>query len=138
MGEKSKGQTALPTIILISGLIVEFAVAAVFINYFFSTSSLGEKLASRALAAAKAGIEDATIKLARDKEFLPSAYNLSIDNDTATVSLSRQIDAYNNYLITIDAIGTAGSRQRKLEAIIVVNRLTGQLNLQSLSEKSVL
>jgi len=138
MEAKLRGQTALPVILLISGLIMEFAVAAVFVNYFFSTSGLGEKLSSRAFAAAKAGIDDAAIKLAWDKEFLASPYNLTIDSDSAAISLSRQTDAHNNYIVTITSVGTAVSRQRKLVAIMVVDQTTGQLGFQSLTEQPAL
>ncbi|MCP6719977.1 MAG: hypothetical protein KJI72_01445 [Patescibacteria group bacterium] len=141
MGYNSaRGQIALPFILLISGIIIEITIAGSFVTYFLGTAGLGERLSLRASAAAHSGIRDAMIKITRDKEFgsTPQNYNLTVGDDNTSVSAMRTVDnALNIYIYTISSTATAGSRQRKLVAILVVNQTTGYVQLQSLSEEPV-
>lgn len=134
------GQIALPFILLVSGLIIEITIAGSFIAYFLSSSGLGERLILRASAAANSGIRDAMIKIVRNKDFAATTqnYDLTVGSDTAAVVVSRTVnDELNIYTYTITSTATAGSRQRKLKAIIIVNKQTGAINLQSLQEQPV-
>lgn len=134
------GQIALPFILLVSGIIVEITIAGSFVTYFLSTSGLGERLSLRASAAANSGIRDAMIKISRDKEYAstPMSYDFTVGSDTASVSVSKTDDDPNNsYVYTIDSTGVASSRQRKVEAILIVNQTTGFIQLQSVKEISV-
>jgi len=134
------GQIALPFILLVSGIIVEITIAGSFVTYFLSTSGLGERLSLRASAAANSGIRDAMIKISRDKEYAstPMSYDFTVGSDTASVSVSKTDDDPNNsYVYTIDSTGVASSRQRKVEAILIVNQTTGFIQLQSVEEISV-
>ena len=134
------GQIALPFILLISGVIIEITIAGSFITYFLGTAGLGERLSLRASAAAQSGIRDAMIKITRDKEFGSSAqnYSLTVGNDETLISVTRTVDnALNIYIYTINSTATAGSRQKKLVAVLVVNQTTGYVQFQSLSEEPV-
>jgi uncharacterized protein (UPF0333 family) len=136
----NKAQIALPFILLVSGIIVELAIAGSFIAYFLSTSGLGERLALRAEAAAHAGIQDGMIKVASNKEFAstPVNYVLNVDGDSVAVSISRTINSQANlYIYTITATATAGSRQKRFIATVSVDQTTGQLQFQSIVEASV-
>ena len=140
MRVSSNGQIALPFILLVSGIIVEITIAGSFVTYFLSTSGLGERLSLRASAAANSGIRDAMIKISRDKEYAstPQSYELSVGNDSADVSVSKTDDDPNNsYIYTINSTGVASSRQRKLQAVLVVNQTTGFIQLQSVQETAV-
>ncbi|PIP92213.1 hypothetical protein COW77_01145, partial [Candidatus Wolfebacteria bacterium CG18_big_fil_WC_8_21_14_2_50_39_7] len=57
----TKAAATLPVILLVGGLIVEIGITGAFIAYFLSQSGFGIKLSEEALAAARAGIEDAKI-----------------------------------------------------------------------------
>jgi uncharacterized protein (UPF0333 family) len=134
------GQIALPFILLVSGIIVEITIAGSFVTYFLSTSGLGERLSLRASAAAHSGIRDAMIKISRDKEYAstPVSYELAVGSDTTDVLVSKTDDDPNNsYVYTITSTGVASSRQRKIEATLIVNQTTGFIQLQSVQEVSV-
>ncbi|MFH0806561.1 MAG: hypothetical protein V1885_02450 [Candidatus Brennerbacteria bacterium] len=135
------GQATLSFILLVSGVILEVAIAGSFVAYFFSASGYGERVSSRALAAARAGLEDAQIQLARNKEYGDGStvnYSFAIGDDTAEVMVSRATDNNANaYVFTITAVGTAFSRERQLVGTMVVDRTSGIARLQGLYEQSV-
>ena len=131
----TRGQATLSFILLISGLILEIAIAGTFVTYFSSTAGLGERLSTRAFTAASSGIRDAQIKIVRNKDF-EGQFILSLDNDTASVSVVRStLDT--NYIYTITSLGVAGTRQRKFVAIIVADQTTGLVELKSIDEIAV-
>ena len=80
-----KAIVALPTILLIGGIIVEIAVAGVFIAYLLSQSGFGAKLSAEALAAAQAGIQEAMMKIVRDKNFSSSGYDIAVGSRAAHI-----------------------------------------------------
>lgn len=136
-----RGQATLSFILLVSGVILEVAIAGSFVAYFFSASGYSERATSRALTAARAGLEDAQIQVARNKEYGGGAtvsYSFAVGDDVADVTVSRTTDNGNNtYLFTITAVGTAFTRERRLVATMVVDQTSGIARLQSLSEQSV-
>ena len=137
---KRNGQIALPFILLVSGIIIEIAIAGSFVAYYLSASGLGVRLSLRAETAAKAGIDDAIVQIAQNKEYGASDvnYTLTVDSDSVAVAVSRTVNsAANIYLYTITATATAGTRQKKFVATGTVNQTTGQVQLQSEVETSV-
>lgn len=132
-----KGQIALPFVLLISGIIIEIVIAGSFVAYFASGSGYGARLQARAWAAAMSGVNDALVKIAKNKEVAPSEvqYELTLNSDTAIVTVSRTSDGTGEYYIyTVASLGSAGGRQKKLDAVLVVNQTTGALQLQSLTD----
>ena len=130
-----RGQATLSFILLISGLILEIAIAGTFVTYLLSSAGLGERLFARAFTAANSGIRDAQIRIARDRGFA-GTYTLSIDSDTASVSVTRAAVA-NSYIYTATSTGVAGTRQRKFVAVIVADQTTGLVELKSVTEVTV-
>lgn len=133
-------QIALPFVLLISAVIMEIAIAGVLTASFSSNSSLGQRLAVRASAAAYSGVQDALIKISTNKEFaaFPRDYVLLVEDDRSDVSVSRIYDSStNSYIYTVDSIATAGNRKKKFTATLIVDRTTGQTNLQSILEEPV-
>jgi len=132
------GQATLSFIILISGLILEIAVAGSFVTYFLSSSGLGERLSARALSVASSGIRDAEIRLVRAGTLCGNidTYTISLDQDTASVSASKVVIG-ENCEYTITSIGSAGTRQRKLVAVLLMNTTTGLAELRSVNERPV-
>ncbi|MEK9194541.1 MAG: hypothetical protein AAB884_01895 [Patescibacteria group bacterium] len=136
----SSGQIALPFILLVSGIIIEIAIAGSFVAYFLINSGLGERLALRAEAAAHAGLEDAIIRISQDKGYadLGENYSLDVNGDNVLISVSRVFNSGANiYVYTIISVATAGSREKKFVAVIAVNDLTGEIQPQSFTESSV-
>jgi len=132
------GQATLAFIILISGLILEIAVAGSFVTYFLSSSGMGERLSARALSVASSGIRDAQIRLVRLGSLCSdfSSYSFNIDQDTANISSSRELVG-ENCVYTITAVGAAGTRQRKLVAVLLMDTTTGLAELRSVNERPV-
>ena len=133
------GQTTLSFVLLVSGVIIEIAIAGSFITYFLSSSGLGDRLSARAFAAAEAGVRDVQIKVSRDKEFVSggtTSYVIPVGGDTVAVLVSRDASDPANYLYTATSTGMAVSRNRQLVVVIAVDRTTGLTQLQSLSEKA--
>ncbi len=127
---QDSGQAALPAVLLICGVITEIAIAGTLVAFVLSSSGLGERLSSQALAAAKAGVQDAFIKITIDKNFnFPAGYNFSVDSRSVLVTVTQGINA-----ATVISTGTALSRQRKLEAILLVDQNTGKVDLKSIRE----
>lgn len=134
-----RSQISLPIILIISGIFIEIAIAGAFIVSFMVSSGQGERLSARAFTVAEAGVKDAFIKITRDKNFTPSInpYTLTVNDDLVSVTVERDpIDLpTGSYRIT--AVGTAGTRQRKLIGILSVNNLTGKVELQSIEELKI-
>ncbi len=135
VSELRAGQATLSFILLISGLILEIAIAGTFVTYLLSSAGLGERLYARAFTAANSGIRDAEMRIARDKGFT-GTYALSIDSDTASVSVTRASQG-TSYIYTATSTGVAGTRQRKFVAIIAADQTTGFVELQSVTEVAV-
>ena len=131
----TRGQATLSFILLISGLILEIAIAGTFVTYLLSSAGLGERLFARAFTAANSGIRDVQIRIARDRGFT-GTYTLAIDSDAASVSVTR-VSQGTLYIYTATSTGVAGTRQRKFVAKIVADQTTGLVELQSVNEVTV-
>ncbi|MFA5083810.1 MAG: hypothetical protein WC475_00280 [Candidatus Paceibacterota bacterium] len=130
-----KGQAALPAVLLICGIITEIAIAGTLIAFILSSSGWGERLSSQALTAAKAGVEDAFLRITINKDFSDAdGYTFSVGGRTVQVIVNKDPIGYPTGTDQIISLGTALSRQRKLEAIIVVDSATGQVSLKSTEE----
>lgn len=129
------GQATLSFILLVSGLILEVAVAGTFITYFLSASALGERLSARALAVANSGIRDAQMRITRSKNFSGS-FTLQLGSDTATVNVSQSTSG-SNYVYTVVSTGVAGTRQRKFTATMVADQTSGLVETESVVEQSL-
>ncbi len=125
------GIVALPTILVIGGIIVEIGLAGVLIAYLVSQSGFGVKLSSEAMAAARAGINDAIIKSVRNYDSSAST-TITVGNYAAETSVIRNpsTDKY-----TVYSIGTALNKKRKLKAILNVNDITREIKIESITEE---
>lgn len=132
-------QISLPVILIISGIFIEIAIAGAFIVSFMASSAQGERLSVRAFAAAEAGVKDAFIKITRDKSFTPATnpYNLAVSEDVASITVEQNPIDLPSGSYRLTAIGTAGTRQRKLVGVLSVNSLTGRVELQSIEEQQI-
>jgi len=132
---RQSGFASLPVILLIGGMLVELGITGAFIAYFLSQSGLGVRLSQDALSAAQAGVQDALIRIVRDKNFNPSSnpYAISVGNSSAQITVCKDTCAGSNKF-QIDSLGTAFNKKRKIRAIIGVNNLTGEVKLESENE----
>src|SRR3989344_8944732 len=81
-----RGVALLPVILVLFGLVMVVGVAIAGISVSENTISSTKDASDEALAIAESGIQDALMKLARDKDFTSvGGYNLSVSGGTATI-----------------------------------------------------
>jgi len=134
--DNNKATAALPAMLFIGGIIVEIGIAGAFISYYLSQSGFGIKMSAEALAAAEAGVQDALIKIIRNKDFTSSGYDLMVGNRSANVVVCKDTCAgTGKHKIT--SIGSALVKRRKIEAVVNVNNTTGEVKIESIQETAI-
>ena len=128
------GVAALPTILILGGLVTEIIIAITASSYVFIESEFGNKLSADAMLAAKAGVADAILKVVRDKTFTSATATLAVGNYSADVSVCRELPCLAIGKHKIISVGKAQTRRRSLEAILNVDSATGEVRLESLKE----
>ncbi len=131
------GVAALTTILMIGGIAVEIIIAVTATSYLFVQSEFGSKLSSDAFLVASAGVQDATMRIVRDKSFTQSTTTLSVGSYSADVSVCKDLPCAALGKHKILSVGKAQSRRRQLEAILNVDSATGEVRLESLKELSL-
>jgi len=86
------------------------------------------------LAAAKAGQEDAFIKITLNKNFTSTNYSFSVDSQSVNVTITKDPVGYPAGTAQIISVGKALTRQRKLEGIVLISQNNGKVDLKSLKE----
>ena len=137
----------LPVVLLIGGLVVEIGIAGAFIAYFLNQSGFGVKLSAEALAAAKAGIQDAKMRIVRNKNLdyttSGSPYTLIIGNRSALITICKDAKTVSTACDTftgmeqkheITSLGRAFTKRRQVQAILYINSTTGEMKLESEKE----
>jgi len=135
---KNSGISALPTILLLSGIILEVVVAGLTVSQLFSQSAMGERLSTEALKAAESGAHDAISKVrdyvnCPDVTYCPSLYELvvneDLDNRVACVSISTISGG-----IKILSRGRALNRYVTVEVQMAISTTPPSVEVQSFKE----
>ncbi|MDP3015023.1 MAG: hypothetical protein Q8N28_01250 [bacterium] len=143
---KIKAAATLPVVLLIGGLIVEIGIAGAFMAYYLAQSGLGVKLSEEALAAGRAGIQDAKIRIVRNKSFAPSPnpYTLTVGNRMAQITVCKELKTVSTACDTamtgkyeITSLGMALTKRRQVQSIISVDSLTGEVKIESEKEIAI-
>ncbi|PIR98383.1 MAG: hypothetical protein COT88_01935 [Candidatus Colwellbacteria bacterium CG10_big_fil_rev_8_21_14_0_10_41_28] len=137
-----KGVSALPVILIVSGIIIEVFIAVVAVSNLFSNSTASAQLSVEALEAAESGAEDAIIRVLRLGECSPGAvgcypltYTLTIGNREACVNI---VDAVlGDGSITVISRGAAFTRVRAIQVELAISAITRKLEVQSFAEVEV-
>ncbi len=134
----------LPVVLLVGGLVVQIGIAGAFIAYFLSQSGFGVKLSEEALAAARAGIQDATIRIIRSGSSAPDSYTLTIGNRSAQIAICKEKRTVSSACDTamtgkyeITSLGQAFTKRRQVRAILYVDSATGEVKLESERETAI-
>lgn len=132
-----RGMTALPTLLVLSSIIIEVAIAIALAAYLLSNVSSGARYGAEALAAANAGVSDATIRIARDKNYSSGGYTFSVGSSTTSVVV--QINTGKDGTAAtgksrILSTGTTRTFSKKLEVVYSVNDITGEMTLETYDE----
>lgn len=139
------GVAVLISVILIGGIVVEIGIGGLFVIYFLTQSGFGIRLSSEALLAARSGIQDAMIKIVRNKDInyatSGSPYTINIGNRSATIAIckdsktvSTPCDTANIGKDEIISLGIALTKRRELRAILNITTATGEVWVESLEE----
>jgi len=126
------GVTLLPLVIMIGLVIVELGLAMAFVVYSSNLSSYGTRLAQEALFGARSGIDDAILKIIRDKNFSSAGYALTVGRVNVWVVVEQNQPLTNQDRIT--STGTVLLRQKQYQAIVSVDPQTLVVSLVSLTE----
>ena len=129
----STGVAALPLVLMLGGLVAEITISVMLSSYLLANSQFGLGSANEAFLAARIGIQDALIKIVRDKSFSSSLYTLAVGNNSVEVTVCRDTCAGAGKT-QILSVGKAKLRNKKLEAVAFVDSLTGEVILESLRE----
>src|SRR3990167_6772654 len=105
-----RGVALLPVILVLFGLVMVVGVAIAGISVSENTISSTKDASDEALAIAESGIQDALMKLVRDKDFTSAGYNLSVSGGTATIIVPSGAFPKN-----ITSSGTLNSKTRKIQ-----------------------
>ncbi len=131
---KNKGLAFLPTILIIGIIITELGIALSFVVYLSNFSAYSFRLSQEAFFAARTGVNDAILRVSRDKTFPLgfSDYNMSLGRAEISITIEKNTPAVNQDRIT--SIGSVLNRQRRIRAIIAIDSETDKVSLISLNE----
>jgi len=127
---KTKGVAALITVLSLGGLILVIGLSSAIISFWANQNIKSTRDSNKAYYAAYSGIQDALLKLERNKDYTSTGYNLSINgvNDVSvTVSFSAN-------QATINSNSTLGQTKKKLQTIADINSTTGLITPTSTEE----
>ena len=110
--QDERGVALLPMILVLFGLVMVVGVAIAGISVSENTISSTKDASDEALAIAESGIQDALMRLARDKDFTSAGYNLSVSGGTATIIVPSGSSK------DITSSGTLNSKTRKIQLTV--------------------
>ena len=124
--------------LLLGSIIIEIVIAMAFLTYYFNTLNFSARLTAEALETARAGAQDAILKVLSNKNCpdasCPSPYSVVTSTGrSASVTICRDtcIGAGRTQVISI---ANVFNKQRTIEADLIVDPLTGQVTVQALKE----
>ena len=133
--KKEEGAVTLPVFLLITLIVTELALAGLVTANALNNTLFGERLAIEASQAARAGVQDAIMRVIGScplSNCSPSSYSLPVGSrSTAQVTITRDGGTGN---ITINSTGESFTRKKKMEAVLGVDQTTGQVQIRSLKE----
>ena len=135
--DATPGVAALTTLLGISVVIVVLGTALGFLAFFETAISASQMRSQEALLVAQAGISDALLRLAQNKDFsaAPTGYTINLSNGTSTIVVTQDQPQTGQVLIT--STGEVYNRKRKIEVKVAVDDTSGQVTIISWREISL-
>jgi len=131
-----RGVAVLPLVIISSFIILVIGTAVAFVTFFENQSAFSARKAGEALVAAQAGVNDALQKIVYNRAYSGS-YDLTVNSASSTVTVSKDVDcagAFMGKTFTVNSLGSAQNRQRKIRAVISADCDSGQVAVVSMRE----
>ena len=119
---RQSGIAALPTIIIISTLVLLIAVALVSSGLIENAISFGHKESQEAYVASELGVQDAIIRISRNKDFASAGYAIAVGNGTANIVVSGTSTK------TVTSTGVVNNKTRKLQVVVNIGVCNGGSN----------
>ena len=136
------GIASLPAILLLGAIIVEIAVASVFLLSYLNNSVYGTRLSNQAHSAAASGINDAVLRVILNKDVNEESYTLAVGSAAVDVEICKDIFFPCDGSTTIAAgkhqvvaIGRALTRRHRLIATLSVDASTGLVSIDSIKNQ---
>ncbi|MGC8880939.1 MAG: hypothetical protein ACP5OX_01590 [Minisyncoccia bacterium] len=127
------GVASLVTVISLGTLIFIISLATSIISYYFNQNVVSSLNTQKAYYVSYSGIQDALLKLQRNKDYGSSGYNLSV-NSTNDVSI---IVSNSEGQATSTATGSYSNFSKKLQNISLVDSTTGLITSTSTTEQNL-
>jgi hypothetical protein len=126
--------------LLFGGIIIEIAIASAFLVFYLNSTIYGTRLGNEALAAARAGIDDAILQVILDKDCpnatCPASYSIDIENRSVDITICKDT-CQGSDTHEIIATGKALTRRHKIVAILNTNPQTGLIGIESIKEEEL-
>lgn len=139
------GFASLPIVLLLGGLIIEAAIAGAFVLYYVNGGVYATKLASQASLVARAGIDDAILRVMMNPECGGTAvascpgtgepYSLTLNGSTASITILKDTPAGGQTEIT--SVGNAGGKQHRIVAIVNTSSTAPLTTISSITDEIV-
>ncbi len=126
---KKKGVAAIITTITLGSLIFVISLATAIIAFYANQNVTSNRNSLKSYYAAYSGIQDALLKLERNKDY-STDFNLTVyDTDDVTVSISS-----GSGQATITTTSTVSSVTKKLQSVVDIDTTTGLITPTSTTE----
>lgn len=132
-----RGVAVLPVMILIGAIIIEIAIVGGILAFYGSTSNLSIRSSQEALFTARSGIEDALIRLVRDKGCCSTPYDVDVNSGVATNTAKVSVSLLDSPLTgqrTIVSTSTVSRRVKTVQAVVSIDSVTGKVDVVSFNE----
>jgi hypothetical protein len=134
---ESLGAIALSTLLGITLIVSVFATALAVLSFFEGWIGFGATRSNEAYFVSQSGVYDALWRIIRDKNFTtsPSGYTLTVGSGTATVVV--EVPATPPQHRRIRSTGDVQGRKRKLEVLVYVDDLSGEVRIVEWRESAL-
>ena len=130
---KLRGVAALITVLSLGGLIFTISMGSALISFWANQNIKSIRGSNKAFYAAQSGLQDALIKLERNKDYTTGGFNLNI-NGTNDVSVTV---SFASGQATITSTSTLSQINKKLQAVADINATTGLITPTSTVEQTL-
>jgi len=125
-----KGVAALVTVLSLGTLIFIISLSTAILAFWSTQNISASQKSLKTYYAAYSGIQDALIKLERNKDYTSSGFNLSI-NGTNDVSV---VVSFASNQATITSTSTLSQINKKIQTVADINATTGLITPTSTTE----
>ncbi len=125
----SRGAILLPMIVIMSIILLTIGIAGMTVGVAVSRANSSMRFSEKALFGAQAGIDDVKRRIIRNSQWsplCPPSYTLSFGTASVDVCVAKSGNQY-----TAQAIGSSQNARRRIDAILEVHPLTGQMRTVS-------